>query len=59
MKLIEIKPYRKNAKKHPKKQIGQIAASIEKFGFNQPIVVDKDNVIIVGHGRFGLLNYLV
>ena len=52
MKLIEIKPYPKNAKFHSKKQIGQIADSIERFGFNQPIVVDKKNVIIVGHGRF-------
>ena len=44
-------PYEKNAKKHPKKQIDQVAASIKEFGFNQPIVVDKQNVVIVGHGR--------
>src|SRR3990167_9517011 len=47
----EIKPYEKNAKKHPEKQIKQIADSIQEFGFNQPIVVDKDDVVIVGHGR--------
>lgn len=52
MLLSEIKPYEKNAKKHPKKQIDQVAASIKEFGFNQPIVVDKDGVIIVGHGRY-------
>lgn len=46
-----IKPYEKNAKEHPKKQVKQIADSITEFGFNQPIVVDKNNVIIVGHGR--------
>jgi len=46
-----LQPYRKNAKKHPKKQIEQVAASIKEFGFNQPIVIDKNNVIIVGHGR--------
>lgn len=46
-----IKPYNKNAKKHPKKQVEQIAASIKEFGFNQPIVVDKNGVVIVGHGR--------
>lgn len=51
MNINLIKPYEKNAKKHPKKQIEQVAASIKEFGFNQPIVVDKDNVIIVGHGR--------
>jgi ParB-like chromosome segregation protein Spo0J len=47
-----IKPYEKNAKKHPKKQVDQVANSIKEFGFNQPIVVDRDGVIIVGHGRF-------
>ena len=52
MKLQDIKPYSKNAKKHPKKHIAQIANSIEAFGFNQAIVVDKKGVIIVGHGRF-------
>ena len=52
MKLSEIKPYPKNAKKHPDKQIKQIADSIREFGFNQQIVVDKDNTIIVGHGRY-------
>jgi DNA modification methylase len=52
LKTSEVKPYSKNAKKHPKKQVEQVAASIKEFGFNQPIVVDKDNIIIVGHGRF-------
>lgn len=47
-----IYPYGKNAKKHPEKQIDKIADSIREFGFNQPIVVDKNNVIIVGHGRY-------
>jgi len=51
-KLDEVKPYEKNAKKHPKKQVEQVAASIKEFGFNQPIVVDKNGVIIVGHGRY-------
>lgn len=47
----KIKPYEKNAKKHPIKQIRQVAASIKEFGFNQPIVVDKAGIVIVGHGR--------
>lgn len=51
MQIELIKPYGKNAKKHPKKQIEQVAASIKEFGFNQPIVVDKNGVLIVGHGR--------
>jgi DNA modification methylase len=51
MNIQNIKPYEKNAKKHDKKQIQQIANSIKEFGFNQPIVIDKNNVVIVGHGR--------
>lgn len=47
----DIKPYAGNAKKHPRKQIEQVAASIEAFGFQQPVVVDKNLVVIVGHGR--------
>jgi len=52
MKIADIKPYPKNAKKHPPKHIQQIADSIKAFGMHQPIVVDKDGVIIVGHGRY-------
>lgn len=56
--ISDIQPYGKNAKKHPEKQVKQIADSIKEFGFNQPIVVDKDNVIIVGHGRYMAAQYL-
>jgi len=55
---MHITPYSKNAKKHPKKQIEQVAASIKEFGMHQPIVVDKDGVIIVGHGRYEALKHL-
>ena len=47
----ELKPYPKNAKTHPQLQIDQIANSIREFGFRQPIVVDADNVVVIGHGR--------
>jgi ParB-like chromosome segregation protein Spo0J len=50
--LLKIKPYSKNAKEHNDQQIENIAKSIKAFGFNQPIVLDKSNVIIVGHGRY-------
>lgn len=50
--IEDVIPYPKNAKEHPEKQIKKIADSIKEFGFNQPIVVDKNNVIIVGHGRY-------
>jgi len=52
MKITEIKPYPKNTKKHPNKQLLQIANSIKEFGWQQPIVVDKKGIIIVGHGRY-------
>lgn len=58
MNVDIIKLYDKNAKKHSKKQIKEVAASIEQFGFNQPIVVDQDHVIVVGHGRFEAAKFL-
>ena len=46
-----LTPYSNNAKSHPTEQIDKIASSIAAFGFDQPIVVDTDGVIIKGHGR--------
>ncbi len=51
MKVKDLKPYEKNAKKHDKTQIANVAESIKRFGFAQPLVVDKDNVLIIGHCR--------
>lgn len=56
--LNAITPYPANAKAHPKEQVLQIANSIREFGFNQPIVIDKAGVIIVGHGRYEGAKYL-
>lgn len=50
-KLSELTPYPGNAKKHDKKQIANVAESIRQYGFVQPIVVDRDDVIIIGHCR--------
>jgi hypothetical protein len=50
--MTKITPYINNAKEHPEKQIKLIAESIARFGWQQPIKVGKDNVIIVGHGRW-------
>ena len=47
----ELIPYSKNAKRHPAEQVRLIANSIREFGFQQPIVVDNDNVVVIGHGR--------
>ena len=49
---MKIKKYTHNAKKHPKWHIKKIAESIKAFGCKQPIVLDKDGVIIAGHGRY-------
>lgn len=50
--ISSIKPYEKNAKKHPRDQVAHIAASLRRFGWKQPLVVDSDGVIVVGHGRY-------
>lgn len=44
-------PYSKNAKKHDEAQISNVAESIKQFGFVQPVVVDKNGVIVIGHCR--------
>jgi ParB-like chromosome segregation protein Spo0J len=44
-------PYARNAKKHDAAQVSKLAGSIREFGFNNPVLVDKDNGIIAGHGR--------
>jgi len=47
----ELRPHPNNARTHSKKQIRQIAKSIEKFGFCNPVLVDDTRQIIAGHGR--------
>jgi DNA modification methylase len=44
-------PYARNAKKHDAAQVAKLAGSIREFGFNNPVLIDKDNGIIAGHGR--------
>jgi ParB-like chromosome segregation protein Spo0J len=44
-------PYVNNARMHSDEQVTQIASSIKEFGFNVPILIDKDKGIIAGHGR--------
>lgn len=49
--LEKLVPYELNSKIHDDAQVKKIAESIKQFGWDQPIVVDKDMVIIKGHGR--------
>ena len=54
----QLKPCARNARTHSKKQIGQIAKSIDEFGFNNPILVDANYEVIAGHGRLAAANQL-
>src|SRR5947199_10578433 len=50
--IDQLKPDPANPRRHSKKQIRQIANSIKAFGFNVPILIDRDGNIIAGHGRW-------
>lgn len=47
----DLLPYAANARTHSRKQVRQIAKSIERFGFNNPVLIDDKMQIIAGHGR--------
>lgn len=47
----ELTPYAKNTKKHDQRQIDNVAESIKQYGFVQPIVIDKNDVVVIGHCR--------
>jgi len=52
IKIEDIKPYKNNPKTHTQEQIKKVSNSIKKFGFIQPLVIDNNNEIIIGHCRF-------
>lgn len=47
MNIRDLKPYKKNAKKHSKEQVEQIANSIKEFGFTQPVIIDKTKIYVI------------
>jgi ParB-like nuclease domain len=49
--VARLKPYVANARTHSKKQIRQIADSIQRFGFTNPVLIDDEGMIVAGHGR--------
>ncbi|WP_222931878.1 site-specific DNA-methyltransferase [Sphingomonas sabuli] len=57
-KVSELRPYERNARTHSKKQIRQIADSIERFGFTNPILIADDGSVIAGHGRLAAAKLL-
>lgn len=50
--ISTLKPNPRNSRTHPKKQIGQIAESIRRFGWTTPLLTDEHGTILAGHGRF-------
>nr|DAH29383.1 MAG TPA: adenine specific DNA methyltransferase [Bacteriophage sp.] len=50
-KVSELLPYARNARTHSDTQVSQLAASIKEFGFNNPVAIDADGMILCGHGR--------
>lgn len=46
-----LRPWAANARTHSKKQVRQIADSIRQFGFTNPVLIDRENAILAGHGR--------
>lgn len=49
--LDRLRAYERNSRTHSEEQIAKVAASIERFGFTNPILVGEDGVVIAGHGR--------
>lgn len=50
-KVSNLLPYARNARTHSDTQVSQLAASIKEFGFNNPVAVDGEGMILCGHGR--------
>ena len=51
MPVSNLRPSARNARTHSKKQIKQIARSIQRFGFTNPVLISETSEIIAGHGR--------
>jgi DNA modification methylase len=52
LRLDQIRPDPRNPRLHAKRHVRQLAKSIEAFGFNAPILIDDDDKIVAGHGRY-------
>lgn len=50
-RTADLVPYKRNTKMHDRRQILNVAESIRQYGFVQPIVIDKNNVVVIGHCR--------
>ena len=50
-KISDLHPRANNPRTHSRKQIAQIASSIQRFGFTNPVLIDEQDAIVAGHGR--------
>ena len=57
-KITDLKPYAGNPRVHRKRQIRQIAASIQEFGWTVPVLIDAEGGVIAGHGRLAAAKLL-
>src|SRR5687767_7265721 len=58
LSISELRPYKGNPRTHSKKQIRQIAQSIQAFGFTNPILIDSEMTLLAGHGRLEAAQHL-
>lgn len=58
VEVKDLKSYKNNAKEHPIEQVEQIAQSIKEFGFNDPLGIDEDNIVLEGNGRLEAIKKL-
>lgn len=49
--IDEVTPYARNARRHSKAQIQQLADSIKAFGFINPVLFDENGMLVAGHAR--------
>lgn len=56
--IKDLKPFLLNAREHPQEQIDLLAQNIRRFGFTVPVIIDKDNNVIAGHGRIKAMEAL-
>lgn len=54
----DIRPYHRNPREHTSESISELQAAIRKFGFRIPVVLDEENTIVTGHGRFKAVQQL-
>lgn len=55
LRLDEVRPYERNPRRIPPEAVAAVRSSLEKYGYQQPIVVDTEHVIVAGHTRYAAM----